>query len=70
MGKRRTTAHKIWDHSDCEMILLERTYNAVNRWELRCETHRTHCRWLSGAQADLIWDMVRHRQLHHKRDPW
>jgi len=69
MGKRKT-AHKIKDHSDCELILLERTYNRVNRWELRCETHRNHIQWLSGPQAELIWDMVRHRQLHSKRDPW
>lgn len=70
MGKQRQTAHKIKDHSDCELILLERTYNFCNRWELRCVPHRTHIRWLSGAQAEQIWDMVAHRQLHTPKDIW
>ena len=70
MGKRRKTAHKIRDHSCCEVILLERTYNICNRWELRCCEHRNHIHWLSGAQAELIWDMVAHRQLHSKQDTW
>ena len=70
MGKQRKTAHTITDHSECEMILLERTYNFCNRWELRCHTHRNHIQWLSGAQAEQIWHMVAHRQIHHKRDRW
>jgi hypothetical protein len=69
MGKRKT-AHTIKDHSDCELILLERTYNRVNRWDLTCVAHRTHVRWLSGLQAELIWDMVSHRQIHHKLHTW
>ena len=69
MGKRKT-AHTIKDHFDCELILLERTYNRVNRWELRCSAHRNHIQWLSGLQAEQIWHMVAHRQIHHKRDRW
>ena len=70
MGKKRKTAHKIQDHSNCEVILLERTYNFCNRWELRCQQHRNHISWLSGLQAEQIWHLVPHRQLHHKQDTW
>lgn len=70
MGKRKRTAHTIKDHSHCEMILLERTYNQFNRWELRCQAHRNHIRWLSGAQAEQIWDWVAHRQIHTPKEDW
>ncbi len=58
------------DHSDCELILLERLYNPHNRWDLRCVTHRTHIQWLNTAQAQAVWDQVAHRQLHSLEDTW
>ena len=66
----RKRSHIHWDHSHCELILLERTYNPVNRWDLRCVPHRTHIRWLNVDQAQLIWDMVTHRQIHTPKADW
>jgi len=61
---------KIQDHLNCEMILLERTYNTQNRWDLRCRTHGAHIKWLTDHTAQMIWDQVAHYQLHTKKTCW
>ena len=51
----------------CAMIIIERSYNQQNKWELRCAVHRTHISWLSDTEANAIWDDVDHVTLSHRK---
>jgi hypothetical protein len=50
----------------CEMILIERSYNQHNKWDLRCRYSNRHVKWLSDQEASHVWDMVKHRVMHSR----
>jgi|DEB0MinimDraft_4_1074332.scaffolds.fasta_scaffold01562_10 hypothetical protein len=51
----------------CQMVLLERPYNQLNKWDLRCRVSNRHYKWLSKQEASHIWDMVPHRTMMSRK---
>jgi len=68
--KRRSKRSDVVTHKctdNCRVMLIERAYNPINKWDLRCFATNRHIKWLNTQEAEQIWDMVPRSKLTEKK---